>query len=155
MTNTAISAKGKITHTITFKNKEHEKFYKEYLSRCRYQDVYHRALVYCLGISEDTRKNIKRIYDFRTGCVQTECLQEGWITSGSARIVRMAFNLYCNSTPSVNDYEDAEEQLKESGCYTVEDLFCCGYARYFWEAIKIRYPEYCFYRDWEDMYAEN
>ncbi|WP_270444902.1 DUF6075 family protein, partial [Blautia intestinalis] len=26
----------------------------------------------------------------------------------------------------------------------VEDLFCCGYARYFWEAIKIRYPEYCF-----------
>ena len=36
-----------------------------------------------------------------------------------------------------------------------EDLFCCGYARYFWEAIKIRYPEYCFYKDWEDMYAEN
>ena len=26
---------------------------------------------------------------------------------------------------------------------------------YFWEAIKIRYPEYCFYQDWEDMYAEN
>ncbi|WP_270444950.1 DUF6075 family protein, partial [Blautia intestinalis] len=37
----------------------------------------------------------------------------------------------------------------------VEDLFCCGYARYFWEAIKIRYPEYCFYKDWEDTYAEN
>ena len=30
------------------------------------------------------------------------------------------------------------------------------YARYFWEAIKIRYPDYCFYVDWEDMfYAED
>ena len=48
-----------------------------------------------------------------------------------------------------------EDQLKEWQCYTVEDLFCCGYARYFWEAIKIRYPEYCFYKDWEDIYAEN
>lgn len=155
MTNTAISAKKETTHTITFKNKEHEKFYNEYLPQCRYQDVYHKALVYCLGISEDTRNHAKKIYDFRTGYVQTECLQEGWITSGSAKIVRMAFNLYCNNAPSVDDYEKTEEQLKESACYTVEDLFCCGYARYFWEAIKIRYPEYCFYRDWEDMYAEN
>ena len=53
------------------------------------------------------------------------------------------------------DYEAEEDQLKECQYYTVEDLFCCGYARYFWEAIKIRYPEYCFYKDWEDMYAEN
>jgi hypothetical protein len=58
-------------------------------------------------------------------------------------------------TPSVGDYEAEEDQLKECQYYTVEDLFCCGYARYFWEAIKIRYPEYCFYKDWEDMYAEN
>lgn len=53
------------------------------------------------------------------------------------------------------DYEAEEDQLKECQYYTVEDLFCCGYARYFWEAIKIRYPEYCLYKDWEDMYAEN
>lgn len=52
-------------------------------------------------------------------------------------------NLYCNGTPSVYDYEDAEKQLSECSCYTVEDLFCCGYAKFFWEAIKIRYPEYC------------
>ena len=156
MANKALGAKSeKITRTITFKNKEHEKFYFEYLPKCRYQDVYHKALVYCLGIDEDTRKCVNRIYNFKTGCVKTDFLQEGWITSGSAKIVRMAFNLYCNGTPSVSDYDDVEEQLKEYRCYTVEDLFCCGYARYFWEAIKIRYPEYCFYRDWEDMYAEN
>mgnify|MGYP000367532119 CR=1 FL=1 len=33
------------------------------------------------------------------------------------------FNLYCNGTPSVYDYEDAEKQLSECSCYTVEDLF--------------------------------
>ena len=48
MTNTAISAGGKFTRTITFKNKAHKKFYMEYLPECRYQDVYHKALVYCL-----------------------------------------------------------------------------------------------------------
>ena len=155
MANTATSAGKRDTRTITFKNEEHKKFYKKYLQKCRYQDVYHKALVYCLGIDRDTRTNVNRIYGFKTGCVKTECLQEGWLTSGSARIIRMAFNLYCNGTPSVFDSKDAEEQLQECRCYTVEDLFCCGYARYFWEAIKIRYPEYCFYVDMEDLYAEN
>lgn len=155
MTNTALRAENSNSRTITFKSKEHEKFYMEYLEKCRYQDVYHQALVYCLGIDRDTRENVNKIYNFKTGCVKTESLQEGWQTSGSLRIVRMAFNLYCNGTPSVGDYEAEEDQLKECQYYTVEDLFCCGYARYFWEAIKIRYPEYCFYKDWEDMYAEN
>lgn len=40
----------------------------------------------------------------------------------------MAFNLYNNGTPSVYDYDDAEEQLTECKLYTVDDLFCCGYA---------------------------
>jgi hypothetical protein len=156
MKNTALSAnEGKVTRTVTFKNKEHENFYNEYLQKCRYKDVYHKALVYCLGLSDDTRRNAKRIYDFKTGYVKPECLHEGWQTSGSVKIVRMAFNLYCNGTPSVDDSENPEEQLRECRCYTVEELFCCGYARYFWEAIKLRYPDECYYVSWEDMYAEN
>lgn len=151
--NTAKGAEKKDTRTITFKNKEHRDFYKEYLQKCRYQDVYHKALVYCLGIDRDTKVNVGRIYDFKTGCVKTDCLYEGWQTSGSMKIVRMAFNLYCNGMPSVLDIEDAEARLEECQCYTVEDLFCCGYARYFWEAVKIRYLEYCFYVDMEDLYA--
>lgn len=127
---------------MIFKNGEHEKFYYGMLKHMRFQDCYHRALVYVLGLSEDTRRNFKWIYDVESGCVRTECLQEGWLTSGSGRIIRTAFNLYCNGTPSVYDYEDNEEQLKECQCYTVEDLFCCEYAVYFWEAVKIRYPEY-------------
>lgn len=140
--NTAIGA-ARNTRTITFTNQEHEDFYKNYLPECRYQDTHHKALVYCLGISENTRRNVNRIYSFKTGCVKTECLTEGWQTSGSIKIVRMAFNLYCNGTPSAYDTEDVDKQLSECRCYTAEELFCCSYAKYFWEAIRLRYPEYC------------
>lgn len=34
MTGTALGAKEKTTRTITFKNKEHENFYQEYLPKC-------------------------------------------------------------------------------------------------------------------------
>ena len=70
MTNTALRAENSNSRTITFKSREHEKFYEEYLKKCRYQDVYHRALVYCLGIDRDTRNNVNKIYNFKTGCVK-------------------------------------------------------------------------------------
>ena len=140
--NTALGATAEKEGNIIFISDAHEKFYYEKLKEVRYQDVYHKALCYCLGICNDTRKNVYRIYDFKTGNVKTECLHEGWQTSGSQRVVRMAFNLYCNGTPSVYDYDDAEEQLSECKLYSVEDLFCCGYALFFWQAIQIRYPEY-------------
>mgnify|MGYP000576829118 FL=1 len=65
MTNTALRAGNSNSRTITFKSKEHEKFYEEYLEKCRYQDVYHQALVYCLGIDRDTRENVNKIYNFK------------------------------------------------------------------------------------------
>ena len=146
MNSTALGAE-----SIIFISEAHEKFYYEKLKEVRYQDVYHKALCYCLGINDDTRRNANRIYDFKTGCVKTECLHEGWQTSGSVKVVRMAFNLYCNATPSVDDYTVAEEQINECRQYTVEELFCCAYAPYFWQAIQIRYPEYATYN--RKMYA--
>lgn len=142
MNSTALGAK---KETIAFISEAHEKFYYEKLKEVTYADVYHKALCYCLGMNDDTRRNIKRIYDFKTGCVKTECLQDGWQTSGSMKVVRMAFNLYCNGTPSVDDYDNSEAQLRESRAYSVEDLFCCSYAPFFWQAIQIRYPEYSTY----------
>ena len=140
MNSTALGAEN-----IIFISEAHEKFFHEKLKEVRYQDAYHRALVYCLGICEDTRRNVNSIYDFKSGFVKTECLHEGWQTSGSVKVVRMAFNLYCNGMPSVSDYDDAEEQLKESGQYSAEELFCCAYAPFFWQAVQIRYPEYTRY----------
>lgn len=41
--------------------------------------------------------------------------------------------------------ENKKEQVNECRQYTVEDLFCCAYAPFFWQAIQIRYPEYATY----------
>ncbi|MGL6199133.1 MAG: DUF6075 family protein [Lachnospiraceae bacterium] len=143
--NTALGAQNDtVTKTIIFKDEEHKKFYFEYLQRCRCDDVYHKVLIYTLGIDRDSRENIDTVYDFNNGCVKPEGLHQGWITSGSARIVRMAFNLYCNGTPTVFEYEDdPDAALDEAKRYSAEELFCCGYALFFWQAIQIRYPEYC------------
>jgi hypothetical protein len=145
MNSTALGAGAGKGSTIHFISEAHEQFYYEMMGHVREVDVYHMALVYCLGINADTRRNVERIYDFASGCVKPECLHEGWQTSGSTRVVRMAFNLYCNGTPSVDDEDSTEEQIRECRCYTVEELFCCSYAPYFWQAIQIRYPEYTNY----------
>ena len=126
MNSTALGAGAENAQKISFISEAHEKFYYEKLELVRHKDVYHKALLYCLGINNDTRRNVDRIYDFKTGCVKPECLKEGWQTSGSVKVVRMAFNLYCNGTPSVNDDSEAEEQLRECKQYTVEELFCCA-----------------------------
>ena len=78
---TAVGAiDSKKNYTITFKSEAHKIFYLKYLPECRYQDVYHKALVYCLGIDADTRNHVNRIYDFKTGCVKTKCLNEGCLS---------------------------------------------------------------------------
>ena len=139
MSSTALGAEK--AREIILISDAHEKFYYEKLKEVRYQDVYHKALVYCLGISDDTRRNIYSIYDFKTGCVKTECLHEGWQTSGSVRVVRMAFNLYCNGTPSVFEYDDAEEQVDECRRYTVEEgvlpIYPTRQGIYYWKDESI------------------
>ena len=74
--NTALRAEKRKASKIKFKDEEHELFYNDYLLKCRYQDVYHKTLIYCLGLSEDTRQNINQIYDFKTGHVKPTCLKE-------------------------------------------------------------------------------
>lgn len=139
MTNTTLGGGAEKAQNIIFISEAHKKFYYEKLKEVRYPDVYHKALCYCLGINDDIRRNVDSIYDFKTGCVKTECLHEGWQTSGSVKVVRMV------STPSVDDYKDAEKQLNECRQYSAEELFCCAYAPFFWQAIQIRYPEYATY----------
>lgn len=58
MANTATRAEKTDSRTITFKNKEHENFYRKYLPQCRYQDVYHKVLFtndYFKGLSSDAK----------------------------------------------------------------------------------------------------
>lgn len=120
---------GRIKPAIIFKSAEHEQFYNEQMAKCTYKDCYHRALMYALGIYETTRCHIDEIYDFGTRCIKTSSLKKGWITSSTARAVRLAFNLFLGRVP--------ENTSKES--YSVSEIFSYGDAEYFFHAIKLRY----------------
>ena len=145
MNSTALRAEeqGTTNTHMVFANEEHEKFYYETLAQARDQDCYNKALIYILGISEDTRNYFHQIYDIKSGYIRTECLQQGWLTSGTVRVIRLAINLYTDGTPSVHDYKRKDDQIEECKAYSVSDIFCCGYAIYFWQGIMLRYPEYC------------
>ena len=128
---------------IRFLNAEHHKFYSDTLQKFPDPAAPEKALCYCLGIHPAIREHVDHIYDFSTGQVTPECMQEGWVISAEdsediRTVIRMAYNLY-GGTPSV---EEADDQLDECRKYTVDELFNCRYAPYFWESIKIRYPEY-------------
>lgn len=121
---------GNVKAEILFKSSEHELFYNEMLAKCAYEDCYHRALIYALGINEDTRRHINEIYDFGTRCVKvTSSLKAGWITSGTARALRLAFNLFLNEVPEKGSRDR----------YSVAEIFNYGDAEYFFQAIKLRY----------------
>ncbi len=117
---------------ITFASKAHRDFYHEMMKNSRKDDCYHRAFFYVMGITPETRANIHRMFDFKSDCIEPDGMQGGWQTSGTVRVCHMAFNLW-------NGYTD-QERCQD---YTPEELFCCEFAPYFMEGIRIRYPEYC------------
>ena len=117
---------------IRFRNTAHRDFFLENMMKCRVNDCYHRAFFYVMGIAAETRANISQMFDFKTDCIVPEGMHGGWQTSGTVKVCRLAFNLW-------NNY--VEEGREKS--FTPEDLFCCEFAPYFMEGIKVRYPEYC------------
>lgn len=86
-----------------------------------------------MGISEETRANINQMFDFKTDCIKPEGMHGGRQTSGTVRVCHLAFNLW-------NGYTEKEHGQDFT---PPDELFCCGYAPYFMEGIKMRYPEYC------------
>ena len=126
---------------MEFIDENHKRFWKEkniILERYNKTDVYYKSLVYTLGICEQTREKFDSIFDIRNGEINIDSLQEIWQTTTSKRVTRMAFSLWNGC--SYESEKDAEKG-KISNNYNISDVFCCDYAPYFFEAIKIRYPE--------------
>ena len=117
---------------IKFKSAAHRDFFLENMMKSRVNDCYHRAFFYVMGIASETRANINQMFDFKTDCIVPEGMHGGWQTSGTVKVCHLAFNLW-------NGYaEEGRERF-----FTPEELFCCEFAPYFMEGIKVRYPEYC------------
>jgi hypothetical protein len=118
--------------TIRFADKEHKDFFCQMLAKTRNNDAYHQAFFYAMGICAETRRNIHTLFDFKEGGIRPEGLAAAWQTGGTRRLCRLAFNLWNGWT----------EEGKENRS-TPYELFDCGFAPYFFEAIRLRYPEYC------------
>ncbi len=124
MNNTAISAN---KEKLIFKNGSHRKFYKEWLPKCRYQDVYHKALAYCLGINQGYQKSYQRNMPFQERIMQT------------VFATRMEHKWFCESDELICIVTEGKvwmitrnmKQMMESRQYSVEKLFCSGYTRFF------------------------
>ena len=108
---------------LRFRSKEHKQFFQEMLERSRYKDCNHQSFFYCVGISESARTNIDRLFDFQRDRIKTDGLYDGWQTGGTIRLTYV---------------EKGQERM-----YSPYELFDCGYAPYFFEAIRLRYPDYC------------
>ena len=140
---------------MKFIDNNHEKFWNDkYKIMQKYgkTDVYYKSIVYTLGICETTRNNFNKIFDLKKGEININSLNESYQTETSKKVTRMAFSLWnsCNY-----DSENDCENDKFSRNYNPSEIFCCGYAPYFYEAIKVRYPEYTKEYNYEKSNVEN
>ena len=112
----------------------HKTAYKRLMHRMGNYDVYHKALAYLITADSVCRNHINNIYDFSERCIIPGCLNEGWQTGTSLKTCRLAFNLY-NGGLGWCDEDDRS-------LVTPAEIFCCSLAPFYWEAVKLRYPEY-------------
>lgn len=127
---------------MQFIDNEHELFFINTLKEIHKHkiiDMYYASLVYTLGISEVTREHFKSIFNIKDGEINIDSLQAPWQTDTSERVTRMAFSLWNKCT--YDSMEDAQNN-KVSSRYNPSEIFSCTYAPYFYEGVKIRYPEY-------------
>ncbi len=127
---------------MRFINEEHENFWNEKCKIMKQQgktDVYYKSIVYALGICEVTRNNFNKIFSLERGEINIDSINGAFQTGTSVKVTRFAFSLWnrCNY-----DSEKDLQNGKVSEYYNVSEVFCCSYAPYFVNALKIRYPEY-------------
>ncbi len=126
---------------LKFKDKEHRQFYEEKIEMLG-ADEYLRSLIYLIGLSSMLRKQWRNIYQEKHKIIKPKVLREPWQTGTSVKILRLAFQLYTDRTITDTDFETEEEDIEECRRYSVSDIFCCDYAPFFVEAVKLRYPCY-------------
>lgn len=131
---------------MIFKDNKHENAFYQILDKMKLSssDPERVALAYLLALNEDCCKHISDLYDFEEKIILVEGLDKAWQTHTSLKTARMAFNLYngyCYDNKTYIDSDGYETDLP-SVYYSPVHLFACGDAPYFWQAIKLRYPEY-------------
>lgn len=94
-------------------------------------------MVYLLGLTPDTRRNYFDLFDPVTKEIRLDGLNHAWQTDTTRKITRLAFNLWNGMV--YESPEDAEDE-KVSRYYAPDSIFDCSLSPYFFEAVKLRYP---------------
>ncbi len=129
---------------MRFKNEYHETLFWVIMQKMKCNDVYSRSVAYLIALDSVCRNHVEDMFDFKENIIRHDSLNASWQTGTSMKTTRLAFNLWnscCTDGEIYTDKEGYKEYLP-SESYSVAEIFCCGYAPYYWEAIKIRYPEY-------------
>lgn len=123
---------------MIFIDEVHKEFYLKCVRKAdAVNDPYRKALFYTLGLTEDTRLHINKLYNFDERGIIIDGLFDGFQTGTTTKVTRMAFNLY-------NSF------IGDNGCSIIDNpeyyspyhLYATGLMAYFFEAAKLRYPEY-------------
>ena len=109
-----------------------------------YSDIERKALAYLFALDTVCFEHIRELYDFEGDSIKPDTLDKGWQTGTSERTTRLAFNLYNSHCSDGETYigSDGIEDNLPSVYYSPAYLFCCEYAKYYAEALKIRFPEF-------------
>jgi len=129
---------------MIFADKAHLDFYEEKTAELK-PDCYLNSFIYTIGMCEETRRRFNEMYNRKERIIILDTINEAWQTSTSRKVTRLAFQLFTDGTPTAFTFDGngtAKEDISECEKYSVSDIFCCGYAPFFVEAIKLRYPEY-------------
>lgn len=126
---------------LKFRDRTHEKDYRKFLERMKSRDCYHQAAAYLLALDEVLVDHADDVFDFdQDGAHVETALQHGWQTGTSFKTTRLLLNLW---NGWCNDFVEDTGEDYASATYAVNEIFTCSYAPYYWEAIKLRFPEYC------------
>lgn len=118
---------------IRFRNEIHRDFFLSMTNMLgSYGSVYHSAFFYLIGLCDTTRLHYADLYDFAANEIRLDGFYAGWQTGSTTRLTLLAFNLF-------NGWAEGGQEIKSTPYY----LFDCDLAPYFFEAIKLRYPEFC------------
>lgn len=134
---------------LEFIDKSHEIFFKEKFQLISTKDCYTESLIYILGICPDTRENFDTLFDIKNEEINISGLEKAWQTSTSLKVTRLAFNLF---NDCIYDSDQDFKEQKISTKYTPSEIFCCNYARFFYQGIQLRHSSYT--KTLENKYTE-
>ena len=141
---TPIKEETKTDLPIKFRNMTHETNYHFICTLMKRSDIERKVLAYLFSLDVVCCIHIREIYDFDENTIIPNALDKEWQTSTSRKTTRLAFNLFngCCSDGETYIGSDTFEELLPSAYFTPVNLFCCEYAPYYIEALKMRFPEY-------------